>query len=513
MKKIYRKNFEIQNTALHMGTPAGYDLIIYQPKTVGKVIIKELVWVQKDYYNIASYVVIDELRELIKKTIEVIYKKPKFIQSIHQKTENLVKEYFKCSKTVLKKDLTKLTNKQLFTIYKNLIDYQKKSHGYAITTTWFVDSDGEDFSKLLIKRIEKIIKNKKTKLDSAEVFSILTTPDKLSLASKEEMESLKILKEIKSDKLAYKIFQQKDITKIENNLSKLKSELKNKILRHYKKWRWVLYTYIGPAYELDYYLTMWSGLLKENINIDFQLKSIKEKNKLTRKKKKQIINELKIDNKDKILFDIAAEIIYLKAYRKDAWFFACYVLERIHKEIAKRLGLSLKQVRFIADWEIKTALEKNYFSTKILNERIKFCVYYQKKEKGIIYIGKKAKQFLNKIKIEKEKNIKINNLSGTCACPGKKIGTVKIINSPKEMDKMNQGDIMVAHTTFPALVPAMKKAAAIITDDGGITCHAAIVARELKKPCIVGTKIATKALKNGDKISIDANKGIIKKLK
>ena len=104
-------------------------------------------------------------------------------------------------------------------------------------------------------------------------------------------------------------------------------------------------------------------------------------------------------------------------------------------------------------------------------------------------------------------------MEGTCACPGKVAGVVKIVNLPEEMGKMNQDDVMVAHTTFPSLVPAMKKAIAIVTDDGGITCHAAIVAREMNKPCVIGTKIATQILKDGDKIEVDADKGIVKILK
>jgi pyruvate,water dikinase len=67
--------------------------------------------------------------------------------------------------------------------------------------------------------------------------------------------------------------------------------------------------------------------------------------------------------------------------------------------------------------------------------------------------------------------------------------------------------------TTPIFLPAMKKASAIITDEGGITCHAAIVSRELKKPCIIGTKIATQILKNGDLVEVDAERGIIKKKK
>ncbi len=64
--------------------------------------------------------------------------------------------------------------------------------------------------------------------------------------------------------------------------------------------------------------------------------------------------------------------------------------------------------------------------------------------------------------------------------------------------------------TTPDFIPAMKKASAIITDEGGITCHAAIVSRELKKPCIIGTTNATKILRNGDSVEVDANNGIVK---
>ena len=75
---------------------------------------------------------------------------------------------------------------------------------------------------------------------------------------------------------------------------------------------------------------------------------------------------------------------------------------------------------------------------------------------------------------------------------------------------MKNGDILVSPMTTPNFVPAMKLAAAIVTDEGGVMCHAAIVAREMKKPCIIGTKIATKVLKDGDIVEVDADKGVVK---
>jgi len=77
---------------------------------------------------------------------------------------------------------------------------------------------------------------------------------------------------------------------------------------------------------------------------------------------------------------------------------------------------------------------------------------------------------------------------------------------------MNDGDILVSKMTDPEIVAAMKKAGAIITDSGGITCHAAIVSRELGIPCVISTKFATKLFEDGDRVEVDADKGIIKKL-
>ncbi len=98
-------------------------------------------------------------------------------------------------------------------------------------------------------------------------------------------------------------------------------------------------------------------------------------------------------------------------------------------------------------------------------------------------------------------------LSGAPASPGIAVGPVKIIPDPSEIDKVNEGDILVAEMTTPDFVPAMKRAIGIVTDRGGRTAHAAIVSRELGIPCIVGTIKATSILKNGQVITIDGAAG------
>ena len=98
-------------------------------------------------------------------------------------------------------------------------------------------------------------------------------------------------------------------------------------------------------------------------------------------------------------------------------------------------------------------------------------------------------------------------LDGLSASPGIATGKVKIVNDVSELSKIMPGDILVAIMTSPDYVPAMKRAAAIVCDEGGITAHASIVSRELGIPCIVGTEKATKVLKENQLITVDATSG------
>ena len=117
------------------------------------------------------------------------------------------------------------------------------------------------------------------------------------------------------------------------------------------------------------------------------------------------------------------------------------------------------------------------------------------------------------VKVLEGKTNSNSELKGITACSGKVTGRVKIINNSQDLGKIQEGDIFVARYTFPSFTPYMSKAAAIITDEGGLTSHAAIVSRELKKPCIVGVKLATKMLKDGDMVEVDAEKGIVRIIK
>jgi len=100
-------------------------------------------------------------------------------------------------------------------------------------------------------------------------------------------------------------------------------------------------------------------------------------------------------------------------------------------------------------------------------------------------------------------------VKGLGASPGTASGKVVILKSSNELERVKEGNVLVTVMTNPDMVPAMKRAAAIVTDEGGMTCHAAIVSRELGIPCIVGTGNATKTLRENSFITVDGSRGVV----
>jgi len=204
-------------------------------------------------------------------------------------------------------------------------------------------------------------------------------------------------------------------------------------------------------------------------------------------------------------------LAYLREKRKEHLCKAVIINKRFLEEISKRTNILYDLLQFISPWEIeKLLLDKEKMILK-LEERKKEVIVMCPDKGGIVFItGEEAGEIHTLL--EKEIMGEKSELTGRPACQGVAKGKVKIINKMEEFSKFNKGDILVSSMTRPEFVPLMEKAAAIVTDEGGITCHAAIVSRELGVPCIVGTEIATKVLKDGDLVEVDAEKGIVRKL-
>jgi phosphoenolpyruvate synthase/pyruvate phosphate dikinase len=203
---------------------------------------------------------------------------------------------------------------------------------------------------------------------------------------------------------------------------------------------------------------------------------------------------------------------YLHDLRKEMQVKNVHTIQLLLNEVNKRTKVLVRDLEWYWPDEIIILLNGQLIRDSILKTRRKStCVVVEKKIMGVYYGDTGIEKRKQELSLDINKS---NIIKGQTANPGNVTGFAKVCNGAKEaLKKIKKGDILITGMTLPDYVPAMKKAGAIITDEGGITCHAAIMSRELDIPCIIGTKVATQLLKDGDKIKVDAKKGIIKLLK
>jgi len=184
-------------------------------------------------------------------------------------------------------------------------------------------------------------------------------------------------------------------------------------------------------------------------------------------------------------------------------------LEIVIKDFFKRKYPHLAEhYRFILPKEVwNKDIENKDEILKRIDQRKKGYILYANK----LYIGDLNRNLEELgLVLDDHDGSEIKEIKGQIAYKGKIIGIVRIITSQKQISEFQEGEILVSPMTMPNYLSAIKKASAIVTDEGGITCHASIISRELKKACVIGTKIATQVLKNGDLVEVDADNGVVK---
>lgn len=181
---------------------------------------------------------------------------------------------------------------------------------------------------------------------------------------------------------------------------------------------------------------------------------------------------------------------------------------KLAKLISKETGYAVNLLTCLTQKEFELFVSRRILPPKsILTARYNnSALYFEQGEEIILTSGeaRRAQSIINK-----QGKLSKKELKGIKAYPGQAISVARIILDPHKKHVFNQGDILVTGMTRPEFMPYIKKASALITDVGGILCHAAITAREFKIPCVVGTVNATKILKDGQKIKVDADQGII----
>ena len=294
-------------------------------------------------------------------------------------------------------------------------------------------------------------------------------------------------------------FKKLDVEKMAVSLErirKLKEAGKTREFREAAKKHLERFAWIKTAYNIIQEYTMQ--------DLESELKQ--ESKKAKEKKKPEVTMELKP-------FVSGLQVgIFLRNRMKEKSQEVWYRFEKLGKSMASDLGIARDNFFQLRYKEVFESYKKGkcVVPKKEIGKRNRGFVSGILENKEVLITGKDCEElfsFFNSAQSEKDE------ISGTIACKGKAIGKARIILNPSQFSEFEKGNILVTAMTTPNFVVLMKKAAAIVTDEGGLSSHAAIVSREMGIPCIIGTKISTKVFKDGDIVEVDAEKGVVRKAK
>lgn len=429
-------------------------------------------------------VIRDEFEKNGEKFFNIIKNRPEILFKILKEADEAADKIFELEKKWKNIKFENLSDSELLKCHQELFKWDE-----ILWRRGQFQSLLEFYNNFLTTHVKKIIVNKFGAKNEIEYFGAISQPVYKTITERQDEDFAKLIK--KADKSKKEIY--------------LRKLAKN----HWKKYTWMIYGWTGPALDYEYFFSNLKLSLK-NKNTLKVLNNKKAERKVLLGKQKNILN--KLDKEERKLALLLRALLEGKAKRVDAHSLTFYIADKINLEISKRTFLSLNQLRALPPFEIKKALKEDIADQ--LNKESGFVAYWFEKNKGVKkFVGEKGRNKFKYVLKRVPKVEKTDELKGELAYPGRVKGKVRLILSQDDFNKFKKGEILVTRVTDPSYVPIMKIAKAIITDIGGITCHAAIVARELKKPCVIGTKIATKVLKDGDLVEVDANKGIIKIIK
>ena len=359
--------------------------------------------------------------------------------------------------------------------------------------------------------IGALLKKRRVDISLHQALQVLCMPTKETLRRKHTTDLLQIGKVITENEKIKKEFNKRQELVI--LALKRYRKLNSLIKTHLEEYAW-LHTYLFQIreYTVDEVVKELKEILKENI--DDELKIIKSVKADNAEKYKKMVEKLKIPPALIEKIQLVQEWNYLRSYRVDLYSMIHYYSNNLFQAVAVNLQLTYDELLQLTYKEIVGIMKFGLFNRTVLESRRDGHGMLMEDGKAKVCTGYKLEEIKEQEK-EPEK-LKENKLYGTPAYSGNAEGKVHVVLDPYSKENVKgfkKGDILVARMTSTDYTPLIQKAGAIITDEGGILCHALVIAREFGIPCLVGTNVATYFLKDGYTIKVNADEGYAKIIK
>lgn len=400
-------------------------------------------------------------------------------------------EFVRVCKEIGQKDFANASRQEIQQWYEQ---YQAIYQQFFYTAIWIPFTTEPLLSEAGKSRLEALLKNNGQEKRTQEFFDVIFSPEQKNAVTREREELLHIVQALEESQVTA-------------------DEAAKRLQQHAEQYCWIpCYDIMDAAWRQDDFVKQFAEARKSDWKSEIALYADFA---LRHDRFMQTLEVLDCSEVDRTLFTICHEMTFIKDERDDYRRQGSYAIQPFFVELGKRMGnFSVREVAQLLSTEVR-----QYFADGILpeaekiHERVNGYVLLRKNGEENIHIfsGTEAEQVMQS-ELAHLQHVATQSVRGTVGSVGKATGVAKRVITKHDLRKVNNGDIVIAVTTHPDFVPAMRRAAAIVTDEGGVTSHAAIVSRELHIPCIVGTKAATSTFADGDMVEVDAEKGIAKKV-
>jgi phosphohistidine swiveling domain-containing protein len=461
-------------------------------------------FVSDDYVN--WYWGSGDLRRLRESLIARVGADPGFLDKLLNDWLDRVEDLNECFRQIDSGNLAKSSDQEILGLYDSM--YGAYLEQYALSAG-LQEAFSLQAHEFLIPRIREFLEGTGLGDYFVEYSSILSAPVNESFISQRRRGLLRMLDKIQKSETLSGLFagEAADISR----QIKEHPELDEMLDRHAEEFFWIQNNYAEiKVLGKDFFIGELKMMVEDGLDAEAELEKLDSQLPHTKEIKDKLIRDLELPEDIRMLVRITEVFTYMQDERKKNVLICNHYQKLFMDEIGKRTGLSPEEMAYTHFRELKDILLSRKIDRNMLRSRKRHCLCIHTIEGYQVLDGEKVDQIY-------ESNFKIkqnsrNEIKGMAASKGTARGVVKVVKKTHDLVDVQKGDILVADMTRPEMVVAMEKAAAIITDEGGITCHAAIVSRELGIPCLVGTKVATTLLKTGDLVEVDANTGIVKKL-
>jgi len=457
------------------------------------------------------YIDMRDINRVTGKFIELTKRDSRLSKKIIKKWDRDEKRFYEYCHQLDKMNLKKLSGPELKKAYSEMLNRSTNS----VTSSSVIDGFALGSDNYIFENLYKFLEAKGLERQRQRYFAILTAPVHQSFMAATEIKLLKIGQQIIKTPTLYRFVKKstlKDIEKKIKDYSKIYQALQKYQQDHF----WTRNNYVdNNILTVHFFLKELAAMLKGKVNINEEIKRLANTPKNNKLSKQKLVKELKLPAHLRNLLIVSEDFTYWQDERKKKTYWYTHYLSLILEEVGRRFGFTLHQVKYFSLPELLDLFNgaEDYKVTKQeANKRLKSCLWYQQGDLFDQLSGPAASK-LRKDLLKRDSQITVDDFRGMAASKGVARGPARIIKSVKDGYKVKKGDVLVAVMTRPDYVPAMKKAVAVVTNEGGVTCHAAIVSRELGIPCVIGTKIATAFLKDGMMVEVNANHGVVKIIK